>query len=439
MNTQYNLGIISVLFYSIVFLFFLNNEAYGQIKYAGVNLAGAEFGDNNLPGIYNQHYTYPTPAEVDYFVAKGMNIFRLPFKWERLQHSKLSDLNQSELARIESFVNYAAAKKAYTILDPHNYARYYGDIIGSDLLPATVFEDFWRKLASQFKDNPYVIFGIMNEPHGMSTELWLADANAAIAAIRSTGAANLILVPGNAYTGAHSWNANWYGTPNGIVMRTIVDPGNNYAFEVHQYLDDNSSGTSESCVSPTIGSARLKEFTDWLRHYGKRGFLGEFGISANAACQTALDDMLAYVDQNEDVWLGWTYWAAGPWWGDYMFSIEPRDGEDRPQMAVLEKHMGNLGDNGHDPDTPEAFALGQNYPNPFNPGTTISYRIARPVLVTLAVYTSDGRLVAILVNEEKDQGNYTATWNASGVSSGIYLYRIKAGEFSQTKKCLIIH
>jgi endoglucanase len=436
---QNDLKLIYLFLYPLVFLFCLPGGLYGQLKYTGVNLAGAEFGDNNLPGIHNQHYTYPTPPEVDYFVEKGMNIFRLPFKWERLQQTKLGNLNQSELARIESFVNYAAAKKAYTILDPHNYARYYGDIIGSDRLPVSFFEDFWRKLSMHFKDNPFVIFGLMNEPHDMSTELWLADANAAISAIRSTGAVNLILVPGNAYTGAHSWNANWYGTPNGIAMRNIVDPGNNYAFEVHQYLDDNSSGTSASCVSSTIGSSRLKDFTGWLRKYGKRGFLGEFGISVNEDCQTALEDMLSYVDENKDVWLGWSYWAAGPWWGDYMFSIEPKDGEDRPQMSVLEKHFADTtGEQDSDHNPVRSFTLFQNYPNPFNPGTTISYRLAKPAFVMLVIYNIDGRLVASLVNAHKDQGNYSETWNAEGVSSGIYFYRIKAGAFSETKKCLII-
>jgi endoglucanase len=90
-----------------------------------------------------------------------------------------------------------------------------------------------------------VIFGLMNEPHSMATELWLNNANAAIAAIRSTGAENLVLVPGNAWTGAHSWNSNWYGTPNSTVMLNITDSLNNYAYEVHQYLDSNSSGNRQ--------------------------------------------------------------------------------------------------------------------------------------------------------------------------------------------------
>jgi endoglucanase len=173
----------------------------------------------------------------------------------------------------------------------------------------------------------------------MPTEQWASAANAAITAIRGASANNLILVPGNAWTGAHSWSQSWYGTPNATAMLAITDPGNNYAFEVHQYLDSDSSGTSEACVSGTIGSQRLQGFTNWLKQHGKRGFLGEFGAGTSATCQSALDDMLAHLDANPDVWLGWTYWAAGPWWGNYFMSLEPRSGADAPQMAPLVRHL----------------------------------------------------------------------------------------------------
>jgi endoglucanase len=324
-----------------------------QVQYTGVNLAGADFGTDDLPGTYNTHYTYPTHAEVDYFIGKGMNIFRLPFMWERLQNDQNGPLNTEELARIKDFVNYVTSKQAKVILDPHNGARYYGEIIGIDgdngALPLAAFEDFWTKLASQFKNNNNVIFGLMNEPHEMPSELWLDDANAAISAIRATGAQNLILVPGNAYTGAHSWNDNWYGTPNGEVMQNIIDPGNNYAFEAHQYLDSDSSGTSPNCVSATIGSTRLQEFTNWLRQHNERGFLGEFAGGRNANCYNALGDMLDFIDANDDVWLGWSYWAAGPWWGEDIFTLEPKaDGTDRPQMAILLEHISSAQDADHD-------------------------------------------------------------------------------------------
>ena len=99
------------------------------------------------------------------------------------------------------------------------------------------------------------------------------------------------------------------------------------------------AGRSEICVSPTIGSERLQVFTAWLREYGHLAFLGEFGVGRNADCFAALDDVLSYIDQNADVWLGWTSWAAGPWWGEYIFTLEPLNGADQPQMTVLKKHL----------------------------------------------------------------------------------------------------
>lgn len=417
----------------LVLVFGLTGFANSQPRFGGVNLAGAEFGGNELPGEYNRHYTYPTRSEIDYYVGKGMNVFRLPFKWERLQYEANGPLNAAELSRIKTFVNYAASKEAAVILDPHNYARYYGDVIGSANLSVGAFEDFWAKLATEFKNNPQVIFGLMNEPHGMETELWLTDANAAISAIRATGANNLILVPGNAYTGAHSWMSNWYGTPNGTVMINIVDPADNYAFEVHQYFDDNSSGTSESCVNATIGSSRLKGFTSWARANNVRGFLGEFGCSSNDNCLAALDDMLSYMDTNSDVWLGWTYWAGGPWWGDYMFSVEPQNGTDKPQMDVLEKHLTETTQVGDKVNEINKFELLRNYPNPFNGSTFIEIELEHASDVELNIYNVSGQKIDCLISGSLSPGIYKFAWDgraADGerLSSGIYFYALKYGE-----------
>ncbi len=306
----------------------------------GVNLAGADFGETNLPGTFGVNYTYPTTDEVDHFVGIGMNVFRIPFRWERLQRSLWADFDPTELARLDAIVSYATSKGAFVLVDPHNYARYFGTVIGTGNVPATAFADFWSKLATHFMGNDHVIFGLMNEPNTMATELWLADANAAIAAIRAAGATNLILVPGNAWTGAHSWLENGYGTPNGTVMLGINDPLDHFAIEVHQYLDgDSSGGNMGYCVSSTIGSQRLQAFTGWLAQHNLRGFLGEFGAGTDPTCLAAIDDMLKYIDANQAQWIGWTYWAAGPMWGGSLGSIEPQNGADMPQTAVLERHM----------------------------------------------------------------------------------------------------
>jgi endoglucanase len=338
------------------------------LSFTGVNLAGAEFGATVLPGTYNTNYTYPTSAEVDYFMVKGMNTFRLPFRWERLQQSANGAFNTTELSRLNTFVNYATSHGAYVILDPHNFARYYPDpnhleddparAIGTTAVPNSAFANFWTGVANQYKSNNHVIFGLMNEPNSMTTEQWRDGAQAAITAIRNTGATNLILVPGNAWTGASSWSDNWYGTPNAQVMLSITDPGSNFAFEAHQYLDSNGSGGGSDVVSATVGRDRLTSFTNWLHTNNRRAFLGEFAVP-NATIDTvhngaqigddAIDNMLKYVEANRDVWMGWTWWAAGPWWGEYQLTLEPTNlGQpnqaDRAAMALLRSHLALAGD-----------------------------------------------------------------------------------------------
>ena len=90
------------------------------------------------------------------------------------------------------------------------------------------------------------------------------------------------------------------------------------------------------------------------------------------------------------------------------------------------------------PNHPRDFYLLQNYPNPFNPVTNIGFRIAESGLVTLKVYDILGKEVATLVNEEKGVGNYEVEFNASGLASGIYFYTLTTGNFTATKKLILI-
>ncbi len=87
---------------------------------------------------------------------------------------------------------------------------------------------------------------------------------------------------------------------------------------------------------------------------------------------------------------------------------------------------------------PSEFALKQNYPNPFNPTTTISYQIASEGLVSLHVYNMLGERVGTLVNEVKSPGEYSAEWNAEGMPSGVYFYKMEAGNFSATRRLLLL-
>ena len=300
----------------------------------GVNLSGAEFG-TALPGRAEADYAFPTHAEVDYYMAKGFDTFRIPFLWERVQRAAYGAFDATHTGKLDDLVTYATSKGAHVVLDPQNFARYYGQVIGSAEVPNAVFADFWQRMSAKYVANPRVIFNLVNEPHDLPTEQWVSSANAAIVAIRSTGATNTILAPGNGWTGAHSWTKSDYGTSNAVAMLKIDDPQNNTLFEVHQYLDSDSSGTLGTCVSTTIGRERLGGFVKWLRDNGKKGFVGELGGGRNATCAAAVSDMLSYMTENEDVLRGWLWWGAGPWWGDYDFALDPSGGKDRPQMALL--------------------------------------------------------------------------------------------------------
>lgn len=94
---------------------------------------------------------------------------------------------------------------------------------------------------------------------------------------------------------------------------------------------------------------------------------------------------------------------------------------------------------------PKAFSLSQNSPNPFNPSTTISYDVpeGKKIQISIKVYDIRGRLIRTLVNEEKEAGSYNVFWdgtdqNGRQISSGVYFYRMAAGEFEQTRKMVMI-
>uniref|UniRef100_UPI003CC92267 cellulase n=2 Tax=Thermoascus aurantiacus ATCC 26904 TaxID=1133049 RepID=UPI003CC92267 len=287
-------------------------------QWFGSNESGAEFGSQNLPGVEGKDYIWPDPNTIDTLISKGMNIFRVPFMMERLvPNSMTGSPDPNYLADLIATVNAITQKGAYAVVDPHNYGRYYNSIISSP----SDFQTFWKTVASQFASNPLVIFDTNNQYHDMDQTLVLNLNQAAIDGIRSAGATSqYIFVEGNSWTGAWTWtNVN-------DNMKSLTDPSDKIIYEMHQFLDSDGSGTSATCVSSTIGQERITSATQWLRANGKKGIIGEFAGGANDVCETAITGMLDYMAQNTDVWTGAIWWAAGPWWGDYIFSMEPDNG-----------------------------------------------------------------------------------------------------------------
>lgn len=311
------------------------NKPVPKADMLGVNLACGEFG--SAPGVFNRDYTYPGAGQFDYCKDKGLRVVRLPIRWERVQRELMKPLEATELARLDQVVELAREREIELLFDLHNYARYHGKLIGTDKVAIEAFADFWRRFADHYRDESAVFaYGLMNEPHSTRGR-WPAAAQAAIDAIRSVDMRHTISVCGDGWSGAHSWKK----INNDFVLN---DPACNLVYEAHQYFDRDNSGRygrsyDESGAYPTIGVDRLTPFVQWLKEHDARGFLGEFGVpDSDPRWLVVMDNFLAAMKANE---IGGTYWAAGPWWGDYPLSVEPRHGKDRPQMAVLLYYTGS--------------------------------------------------------------------------------------------------
>jgi hypothetical protein len=87
---------------------------------------------------------------------------------------------------------------------------------------------------------------------------------------------------------------------------------------------------------------------------------------------------------------------------------------------------------------PKTYSISQNFPNPFNPSTVITYSIPVSSNVIINVYNVLGELIRTLVNENQEAGIYKVNFDAQGLSNGVYFYKIQAGNYTETKKMLLL-
>ena len=122
---------------------------------------------------------------------------------------------------------------------------------------------------------------------------------------------------------------------------------------------------------------------------------------------------------------------------DFQVSESVLVGVDGANDLLSRVEIGNL------TPPPDQYGLNQNMPNPFNPSTTIGYQLSQAGFVRLAIYNLMGQEVRVLVDERKETGSFTATWDGTDalgrrVASGIYLYRIHAGDFAASRRMLLL-
>jgi len=116
---------------------------------------------------------------------------------------------------------------------------------------------------------------------------------------------------------------------------------------------------------------------------------------------------------------------------DFVGNREPLKGHGEGATKVSIEEM-------YDASLPKEFALYANYPNPFNPSTNIEYDLPAAVPVRLTVFNTLGQRVAVLLDEDQAAGRYRIVWSADQFASGVYFYRIEAGDFSKTAKMMLV-
>ena len=337
--------------------------------FRGTNLAGMEmayinFDQSTGPAAGHDYSVYDTRV-IDFYVSKRMTAFRFFFSWEGMQTTLYGSIPAANSGNYKAYfdnykrvVDYATnVQGIQVVIEPWQAdssggvggARYRGVLVGSNpgTVPDAAFADFWTKMATIFKDNSLVSYGLVNEPNRMSTLSWWGTAQAAITAIRSTGSTQRIFVQGNGYTAASSWTLDYYDTdptPHSNAYgwlnangpgQPIADPANNIVAEVHCYLDADGSGSTTGIVAVTTARDRIAVALNEAAAHGYKIYLGEMGFWAgNALAPGAWADFIDYFNHNRDTLIGFTWWAGGMpgWWDDVAanggghFAITPTNG-----------------------------------------------------------------------------------------------------------------
>ncbi|KAK5195584.1 hypothetical protein LTR99_002110 [Exophiala xenobiotica] len=323
-----------------------------RVRYAGVNIAGFEFGTYDTCGINRG----PAYADSSYFVSQinhfvqddGLNAFRLPVSWQYLVNQfdggslGANKLDSSNFATYDQLVQGCLNSGAsLCIIDLHNYARFNGYIIGQDGPSAAEFASLWSQIATKYASESRVAFGLMNEPHDetcnsvqsggvMDITTWASTLQSAVNAIRAAGATSqMIILPGKGWTHSITYlPSNSDGSGPALMGVTDSAGGTSLLiFEVHEYLDANNAGGNSDCITNNIDSSYyrggLQNLAAYLRSNGRYALLTESGGLNNANCATYLCQELSFLADNTDVFLGYTTWAAGGFDASYELTETP--------------------------------------------------------------------------------------------------------------------
>jgi len=305
-----------------------------KVQYAGVNIAGYDFGCTidgtcSLTGTSKPYdiVSYANAiGQMNHFIKDDtLNTFRLPVGWQFLVNGQLGgQLNSNNAGQYDRLVQGCLSSGAMLcILDLHNYARWNGKIVGQGGPTNAQLADVWKQLATKYGKQAKIAFGVMNEPHDVpDIKAWAATVQTVVTAIRNAGAtSNLILLPGNNFTSAEAF----VSSGSAEALATVTNPDGsttNLIMDVHKYLDSDNSGTHTECVKDNVDNA-FKPLAEWLRTNKRQAIVTETGGGNTASCQKYMCQQIQFLNQNADVYIGYTGWAAGGFSTTYELNETP--------------------------------------------------------------------------------------------------------------------
>lgn len=289
-----------------------------------------------------------------------LNAFRMPVAWQFLVEKPGAPLIPANMKKYDALVKECLATGSLCIIDLHNYARWDGQIIGQGGPTDEEFADLWSQLATQYKGQAKVAMGIVNEPHEGTPKIfgstksmlmyakvpditrWAQSCQTVVDAIRKAGATDhYILLPGmqdsrimkyhvltilgNGYTSAGTFVSS--GSAKALLSVKDADGSKNkLIFEVHKYLDEDNSGTHLNCVSNNIDA--FEDLTKFLKDNKRQAILAETGGGPSTkSCLKNVCELLSYLNDNDDVYMGYLGWGAGSFDETYALSLTPEGGD----------------------------------------------------------------------------------------------------------------
>jgi len=463
---------------------FLNMPLFSQLptaqEVASHMKAGWNLG-NTLEAICGENaWGNPKTTQrlIDSVKTAGYDAVRLPCAWDC--HTTNGIIDSAWIARVKEVVDYCVNDSLYVIINIHWDGGWLENNVTTSAQEAVNAKqkNYWTQIANYFKDyDEHLLFASANEPNvdnATQMTVLLSYHQTFIDAVRATGGNNSsrTLVIQGPSTDIDKTNTLMNTMPTDSIANRLM-------VEVHYYtpyqftlMTEDASwgkmfyywGKGYHSTTDVTRNATWGEEAD-LDHYlglmktkfvdkGIPVILGEYGVikrtlTGNSDQELHLASRLHFYNYfvKSAVNKGMIpfNWDTGPYGNNTMGIFDRNTGAvvdksllDTIMQGVEEGITTSIIDKSN-LKIPNEFLLGQNYPNPFNTVTVITYEVPKSTNITIRVYDTLGRQVAVLVNNElKSAGIYKVSFNASDLSSGVYIYRMDAGNFTDTKKLILL-